>query len=190
MELRALPWLTPEPNESLNSYARRLSAPIDQHRPFLLLGLSFGGVVVAEMAQFLKPEKVILISTLENKKELPYLIRNLSLIGINPLLRIRKSAFSIAVMRWLFGVTKKENKRLLDSFIVEAKPVLLRWSLYQILRLDTQLPSQGSIRIHGSHDRLIPHRNKPHTHTVTNGGHFMVIENHEEVNTLICRLLK
>ena len=43
-ELRFIEWLEPQRDESLASYAQRLSAQIDRSGPFALLGVSFGGI--------------------------------------------------------------------------------------------------------------------------------------------------
>lgn len=68
-ELIAVPWIEPLSNESLSSYANRLGASIDTKEPFALLGLSFGGMLAAEMAALLKPRKLILISSIASSSQ-------------------------------------------------------------------------------------------------------------------------
>ncbi len=57
-------WYIPRPDESLSEYARTMAKVIDTSSPFILIGYSFGAVVMQEMTLFLKPEKCVIISSL------------------------------------------------------------------------------------------------------------------------------
>ncbi|HEY0434517.1 MAG TPA: hypothetical protein VGC95_11625, partial [Chitinophagaceae bacterium] len=50
-----LDWIDPLPKESLNDYALRFSKLIDRHEEFILVGLSFGGMLAVELGKFLQP---------------------------------------------------------------------------------------------------------------------------------------
>lgn len=56
-------WISPNKNESLASYAERLSKVIDLSQPFALVGVSFGGMIAVEMAKLLNPATTIIISS-------------------------------------------------------------------------------------------------------------------------------
>ncbi|HCF62788.1 MAG TPA: hypothetical protein DEU93_00310, partial [Chitinophagaceae bacterium] len=43
-----LKWIKPEPNETLEQYAMRLSEKIEGDEPFVLIGLSLGGMLALE----------------------------------------------------------------------------------------------------------------------------------------------
>ncbi|HWA32524.1 MAG TPA: hypothetical protein VG737_00265, partial [Cyclobacteriaceae bacterium] len=45
-----LEWIQPVKNESIESYAKRLSKPIDTIRP-ILIGVSFGGMMAIEISR-------------------------------------------------------------------------------------------------------------------------------------------
>lgn len=64
-----LDWISPEPNESLRSYASRLALEIDSSNPFYLVGLSFGGMLATEIAKELNPIHTFLISSTPTFKE-------------------------------------------------------------------------------------------------------------------------
>ena len=55
-----LEWIIPEEAESLESYAQRMSLKV-VHDYAVLLGVSFGGVLVQEMSRFLKLRKFNLL---------------------------------------------------------------------------------------------------------------------------------
>ncbi len=62
-KLQFLSWITPLCKESLSNYASRLANKIDRTEPFILIGLSMGGMMAVEIAKTLHPEKIILISS-------------------------------------------------------------------------------------------------------------------------------
>ena len=64
--LRVIPWLMPEPGETIQHYATRMRAIIDDPEP-ILMGLSFGGMLCAEIAKQIPVQKLILISSVKSK---------------------------------------------------------------------------------------------------------------------------
>ena len=56
-EVHFLDWELPVGEESLAEYAKRMSEKITAPNP-VLIGVSFGGILVQEMAAFLNPQKV------------------------------------------------------------------------------------------------------------------------------------
>jgi esterase/lipase len=66
-----LKWIKPlDVEERIDNYAFRLSAKIKEENP-VLVGVSFGGIMVQELAKFLNPRKVIIISSVKSPDELP-----------------------------------------------------------------------------------------------------------------------
>lgn len=64
-----LNWISPLKNESLQNYVIRLSKYI-KHKDSILVGVSFGGVIVQELSKILKFKKVVIISSVKSNKEL------------------------------------------------------------------------------------------------------------------------
>ncbi len=69
-EIILLEWILPESKESLKHYAQRMAEKVT-HKNAVLIGVSFGGVLVQEMAQFLTLRKLIIISSVKSNVELP-----------------------------------------------------------------------------------------------------------------------
>lgn len=63
-------WEIPLDNETLSEYAQRISKKVIHENP-VLVGVSFGGILVQEMAQFLNPSKIIIISSVKSNLEFP-----------------------------------------------------------------------------------------------------------------------
>ena len=76
-----LSWITPEPEESIESYALRMCERVAHQEP-ILLGVSFGGVLVQEMAKHIKCHKVVVVSSVKSNKEFPFSMTFLEGFGI------------------------------------------------------------------------------------------------------------
>ena len=72
--LHKLSWLQPYPKESLHDYTKRLCEKIEHPNP-ILLGVSFGGLIVQEMAHLIACKKVIIISSVKSFHEFPLHMR-------------------------------------------------------------------------------------------------------------------
>ena len=56
-ETHLLDWFMPEKTQSLHDYAKQMALKV-KHENAVLIGVSFGGILVQEMAQFLKLRKL------------------------------------------------------------------------------------------------------------------------------------
>mgnify|MGYP003303458126 CR=1 FL=1 len=67
-EIHLLSWFPPKQNESLGSYAKRMCKKVIHKNP-ILMGVSFGGVLIQEMAKHIKVRKIVIISSIKNNIE-------------------------------------------------------------------------------------------------------------------------
>ena len=68
--LNYLEWLEPKKLETLENYTKRLCVRITHKNP-ILIGVSFGGIIVQEIAKQIPCEKVIIISSVKDPSEFP-----------------------------------------------------------------------------------------------------------------------
>src|SRR6187397_1773421 len=80
-EMFFLEWEIPNKNESLLGYTERMAKKIKHDNP-ILIGVSFGGILVQEMAKFVKARKVIVISSIRSNRQLPPLFKFAKFTGI------------------------------------------------------------------------------------------------------------
>ena len=106
-------WLIPNTDETLSTYAKRLAYTIDTSEEFILVGLSFGGILAIEILEFIKPFKTILISSVARKQELPIIYRLAGIFRLNKLIPSKSANRPNALTFWLFGIDKIEDKKLL-----------------------------------------------------------------------------
>ncbi|RED99814.1 alpha/beta hydrolase [Marinoscillum furvescens] len=183
-ELIVIEWITPHNGESLASYAQRLSAKINTDHPFAIIGISFGGILAAELAKILKPLVVVLISSAQRSQEIPLLFRLIGRSGVFNLLPDWLLRPPLFAANWLFGVKTNHSKKLLKLFLKETDLKFLRWALTQIARWKGVAGSASVIRIHGSADRLLSCENDT-AFRIKNGRHFMVVDDAAAVSEVL-----
>lgn len=179
-----LAWIKPEMDESLKSYAVRLANGIDTTKPFLLVGLSFGGMLANEMAKLYHPVLVVLISSVPSSRQLPPYFTLLGKLRFHKFIPI--SFFkSMSLLKRLVTTETKAEKQILRQMIRSADNNFIRWSLDAIVKWKNEEKPENYIHIHGSRDLLLPVRYTGYTHLVRGGGHLMVVTHGKEISAII-----
>lgn len=184
-----LPWIKPlSPDESISDYAARLARRIVHANP-VLLGLSFGGMMCIEIARQMPVEKVILLSSVKHRGELPPWYNNLARLLLRRLpdkLLFSRRRF---VVRLFMQTRTPEEKQLLEDYLSRKDYNYTRWALGAVLHWQNEWVPPGCVHIHGSSDRPFPRRYVNPTHTIVKGGHFMVMNRAAEISRILEREL-
>ena len=179
-----LDWITPLANETLADYAKRFSQAIKQNEEFVLIGLSFGGMLASELAKIVSPKKLIIISSLSSYSELPWYFKLAGKLGLHRI--ISPSLYKQAtIMNRFMGAGNKEMKSIVYSYVNNIDPAFIRWSLNVIVNWSHTERLSEMIHIHGSNDHLLPFRYVKADYMVKGGGHLMVMNRAEEVNSIL-----
>lgn len=113
-----LEWLAPVHSETLEKYALRLKALIQEPQP-VIVGLSFGGMLVTEMAKADPDMRGIIISSNKTASEFPSQLR---LGKYFPAYQWMPSTALTRIMTansWILGGKGKEQKHLLRQIIID-----------------------------------------------------------------------
>ncbi|WP_207532530.1 alpha/beta fold hydrolase [Desertivirga arenae] len=188
-EMVHLDWIDHFEEESLESYARRMAAEIDAEQPFMLAGLSFGGIVAIEISKFLPPQKLILISTVAIYKNLPFAYRLAGDLKLYKILPERKSSLIKPFLYWFFGPLDKPGRKLIDAFFEQTQPKHINWALGRISMWRNTEISVPYIHLHGKRDRAFPLRLIKADYVI-NGGHLCVFMNAAEINDVLSKVLQ
>jgi hypothetical protein len=189
LRVHYLKWIKPLKKESITNYAKRLSEGIDQSKPFILIGLSFGGILASEMNQFVKPVKTIIISSAANHTELPWYIR---CIRFMPLYKWIPGKLMVKPNRasyHVIGIKTKEEDLLMRKLLADTDVELLKWSIDTIINWHNKPVVQNLVHIHGNADKLLPIQFTRTDYVVEGGEHFMVYSKAEEVSLIINKVL-
>lgn len=181
-------WIDPLPDESLESYASRLRHQIPGTAP-TVVGISFGGMLLTEMAKHDDSIKGIIIASNKTAAEFPSWLR----IGkYLPLYKWSPTGLSKKMMlrnTWILGGIKPEHKKLLHQIIRESDMQFSHWAIGAILRWKNAVVPKNIIHIHGTADKLLPCRLVKADHLVKGGTHVLTMDQHEECSALLHQLI-
>ncbi len=181
-------WITPFKKESLEGYALRLREQIKEDAP-IIIGISFGGMLVTEMAKADPKIKAVIISSNKLSSEFPSLFRAGKYLPVHkllPAMLLRKGALWFRVM---LGAKGSGQKKMLEQILQDTDTRFLKWAIGAILSWKNKTIPGNLIHIHGTADRLLPYKLVTADHTITNGTHVMPMDDHEEISILLKKLI-
>lgn len=187
-ESHFLEWKLPQKEESITDYAKRMATEI-KHDSAILIGVSFGGVLVQEMAKFVNPRKIIIVSSVKSCNELPKRMqwaRNTGLYKIFPsgLLQEIPSFKVLAVTKSL-----KKKFELYDTYFFRKETEYLDWAVKNMLCWREEENHSNLIHIHGTADSVFPIKNIKTCIPVRGGTHAMILTKAKWFNDNLPKLL-
>ncbi len=181
-------WVDPQESTSLEEYAQLLSSQIDTTAPFILIGVSMGGMLAMELSRILNPEAIVLVSSARSSKGLPLKAKFGKYLPTYRLLTDKWLA-RVANIKWFpKDVKNKQHKLLYRSMLKDTGADFLKWQLNAIIHWSYALHSDDPpvFHIHGKKDRVLPLKKCVTADVVIEGGtHKMVVNRSEELVCLI-----
>lgn len=187
-EMVCLPWLTPVPKESLAEYANRLSEIIEEDQPFVLAGLSMGGMIATEIAKIKKPAATILFSSVATSQQLPKRFRVAQWLQLHKMVPIGLIK-NISVVKRVFTSDTKEDQQLLIDMIKSCDATFIRWAIGAILDWKNETVPSPLWHIHGTKDEILPFKYAHPTHAINKGTHVMILSKAAEINGILQSVL-
>lgn len=184
-----LEWFLPEGDEPLADYARRMAKHIKHENP-VLVGVSFGGVLVQEMAAIIKVRKVVIISSVKCNAEFPKRMRFARMIRAYRFFPTGLMQRVDWLAKFAIGnnmITKRLN--LYEKYLSVRDKKYLDWAFKSIIMWDRCEPSAEVVHIHGENDEVFPVRNLKDFIPVKGGTHIMVINKAKWLNENLPRIL-
>ena len=173
-EIHLLEWFMPEKQESLQSYAKRMSEKVT-HDNAVLVGVSFGGILVQEMAQFLNLRKLIIISSVKSNTELP---RRMKIAKTTKAYKLFPTGLLEDVeklVKYAFGDVMKQKLKLFEQFLHMRNKEYLDWAIEQVICWDRIKIDPNVIHIQGDADEVFPVKNIKSFISVKGGTHIMIL---------------
>ncbi len=169
-----LEWLIPEPNESLKGYALRMNSFI-KHENIALIGVSFGGIVVQEMSEYLRLKRLIIISSVKCRGELPRRMRYASSTGLVKFIPTSLLKHIDEFEKLAFGDFLKKRAQLYKKYLSIRDVNYVDWAIANMINWDCNEPIPGIVHIHGDQDVVFPYKYIKGCITVKGGTHIMVV---------------
>lgn len=184
-EIVYIPWLQPEKEETLRHYAERMAESINPNEEFMMMGLSFGGIITKEINQFLNPAFNVLISTIKDSAEKPAYMKLSSTTGLHKIIPssilTSDSAFSYAMFRKLYSTKLPDIKEVFEF----RDPYYLKWAMDRIVNWESQGELENYIHIHGDKDIIFPYSKIENAIQVEGGTHVMVMNKPKKISKII-----
>ncbi len=185
-EVIHLKWVEHKPNESLQSYVKRLLPQIKKDTVPVFVGMSFGGIVAVELSKIIKPVKTILISSIRSKSERPLkfsLLRRLPLHRFIPGTVVAKVNFWWG---WALGDLTHRDKKMISEMIKEINIPFNEWAAHQAITWQNDEAPENLVQIHGTKDTIFPHIYVGEdAHIIKGGTHWMVVNRAKEISAII-----
>jgi pimeloyl-ACP methyl ester carboxylesterase len=173
-EVILLDWVQPKKDETLVSYAQRMAQKV-VHENAVLIGVSFGGILVQEMTAFLTLKKLIIISSVKTRDEMPRRIKFAKTTNAYKLLPTSLFNNVEKLIKYSFGNVINQKLKLYEKFLHLRNKEYLDWAIEQVVCWDRSVPDPRVIHIHGDLDEVFPAKNINSFIPIKGGTHIMIL---------------
>ena len=173
-KIHPLSWIPPLKDEPLGDYAKRMCLRVVHKNP-ILLGVSFGGILVQEMAKHISVKKIVIVSSIKSKEELPLPMKMAKRTNAHKLLptQLIENIDHLAI--FAFGKGIKKRVALYQRYLSERNSEYLNWAINALVYWDQNKFSNKLIHIHGDSDTVFPIKNLINHFIKIKGGHAVII---------------
>lgn len=187
-EVVLLEWELPLENETLSQYALRMTQKIRYLNP-VLIGVSFGGILVQEMAEFIDVRKVIIISSVKSNAEFPQRMKLAKATKAYKLIPTNLLANVENLLNFSFGEKINKKIKLYEKFLCVRDKSYLDWAIEQIVLWERTEVDEKVIHIHGDADDVFPIKNIQNCIVVKGGTHIMILTKYRWFNENLPKLI-
>jgi len=182
---------TPPKNATIKSYAKYLSTKIDTSQNFILVGVSLGGMLCAELNEIINPEKVIIISSAKNRYELPFRYKFQRAVPLYKIFPSKLLLLGAKLMQPIVEPDRRHNKKVFKSMLKAKNPLYVKRTIQMIMTWDRTNNTKKIYHIHGTNDHTVPIRNivLPNI-IIKHGSHMMTLTRAKEISQAINQILK
>jgi len=184
-----LNWIEPKPNEKIHDYAQRLFFKVGKlNEKIIFIGHSLGGIVAQEIASVNDIEKIVLISSIKSRKELPLTFKLVKPFRLDRFFTKQISIKTINFWGNNHGFESEEDRNLFKSMVGNQTNSYLQWALRELSGWHEPKNSYETqiIHIHGTKDKTLPYKLvKNPDFTIKKGSHICVLKRANEISKLI-----
>jgi pimeloyl-ACP methyl ester carboxylesterase len=183
-----LEWEIPLDNETLPQYAKRMTQKITHPNP-VLIGVSFGGILVQEMARFVNARKVIIISSVKTNLEFPRRMKVAKTTKAYKLIPTHLLSNIESLVKFSFGTKINQRLKLYEKFLRIRDKRYLDWAIEQIILWERTVVDKNVIHIHGDDDDVFPIKYIKNCIVVNGGTHVMILNKYKWLNENLPRII-
>lgn len=183
-----LEWMLPEDRETLPHYAARMAEKITHENP-VLVGVSFGGILVQEIAKIIPIRKTIIISSAKCSTEYPKKFKIAKTTGAYKWLPLKLLLKVEDLAKYSFGAKINQRLKLYEKYLSVRDLKYLEWAIEQVMLWDRCEPDASVIHIHGDADEVFPAKYIKGYIPVKGGTHIMIVNRYRWLNENLPKII-
>ena len=187
-EIHLLEWFIPTERETLKDYAKKMAEKVTYDNS-VLIGVSFGGILVQEMKSFLHLKKVIIISSVKSNKEFPRRLKMAKATKAYKLIPMSLLENIDNLAKYAFGDFIKQRVKLYEKFLSVRDKTYLNWAVEQVVLWDRAEADPEIIHIQGVEDEVFPIKNIKNCIAVNGGKHIMILNKYKWLNENLPKIM-
>jgi len=187
-ETHFLDWVLPIDNETIEAYAKRMVKNIKNENS-VLIGVSFGGVLVQEMSKHIRLRKLIIISSVKSVKELPKKMHLAKVTMAYKLLPVQWVANIDSLAKYIFGENIPKRISLYKKYLSVNDSKYLSWAIENMVCWNQETYIKNIIHIHGDKDTVFRIKYIKDCIVIKDGTHIMIINRFKWFNKHLPKLI-
>lgn len=188
-ECHYLEWIEPLRKESLEAYCQRLTHNIHHPNP-VLIGVSFGGIIVQEIAKLIPVEQVVIISSVKDPSEFPWRMKFARSYKAYYLFPTRYINFIERISKKIVSSKKIIHRiDMYQKYLTVRSNNYLKWALKNTIEWRNEHPIKNILHIHGSKDHIFPVNRIKNAIVLKNATHILVLLQAKWINENLPKLL-
>jgi len=188
-EMYFLEWFVPKAKETLEEYALRMTKEIKHENP-VLIGVSFGGILVQEMSKWINTRKIIIISSVKTNKEMPSRMKIAKRTLAYKLIPTSLLSNVETLVKYAFGENIISSRlKLYEKYLSVRDKKYLDWAIESVILWSRDKANENVIHIHGDADEVFPIQNIQNAIVVKGGTHIMIINKYKWLNENLPKII-
>ncbi|MFT5435756.1 MAG: pimeloyl-ACP methyl ester carboxylesterase [Ulvibacter sp.] len=183
-QTNVLEWLIPAKNEALSTYSARMASLVKEPNA-VLVGVSFGGVIAQEMSVFLDLRRLIIISSIKTRNELPQRLKIAAKTLVYKLVPTSLVLSTSDLTKFAIGPKTAKRLKLYQEYLHVRDKRYLDWAIEQMVTWKRNKEIEGVVHLHGDSDLIFPIKNISNCIQIKGGTHIMLLNK----GSLITRIL-
>lgn len=180
-KIHKLEWFLPKTDELLIDYALRMAKKI-KHKNCVLIGVSFGGILVQEVCKHIEVRKLIIVSSVKTSAELPTKMHLAKYTKIYKLIPTALASKIDVITKYAVGKKLKKRLNLYKLYLSVSDKNYLNWAIENMLNWNQEKYKPNIIHIHGDNDNVFPIKNIKNPIIVKQGTHAMILYKYKWFN--------
>ncbi|MBT8393739.1 MAG: alpha/beta hydrolase [Flavobacteriaceae bacterium] len=183
-----LKWIMPLIDETMANYAKRMTKQI-KHENIVLLGVSFGGILVQEISKYVSVRQLFVVSSIVCNKQIPKRFKIAKKTKAYKLLPTQLIGSIDLLAKYAFGEFIIKRINLYRKYLSVTDKIYLDWAIKQMVYWNQEIPPNGVIQIHGDKDGVFTNSCDEKCIVVKGGTHIMIINKYKWFNENLPKLI-